>query len=230
MAKSPKTSQEKTVLTAEMRTITGKKVNALRKQGMVPANVFGPNFDSKSITVTLKDFTAAYKVAHETGIVYVNVDKDSIPTLIKDIQKHPVTGFILHVDFRKIDLTQKIVTTVPVHFEGDSVAVNQLNGVLITQNDHLDIEALPEKIPAHIEVDISALKEIGDEITVKDIKANPDYVIITDPETVVVSVTAHKEESVVPETTTTAPEVITEKAPEEGGEEGAAPAEEEKSE
>ncbi len=230
MAKSAKTSQEKTVLTAEMRTITGKKVNALRKQGMVPANVFGPNFDSKSITVTLKDFTAAYKVAHETGIVYVNVDKDSIPTLIKDIQKHPVTGFILHVDFRKIDLTQKIVTTVPVHFEGDSVAVNQLNGVLITQNDHLDIEALPEKIPAHIEVDISALKEIGDEITVKDIKANPDYVIITDPETVVVSVTAHKEESVVPETTTTAPEVITEKAPEEGGEEGAAPAEEEKSE
>jgi len=230
MAKSAKTSQEKTVLTAEMRTITGKKVNALRKQGMVPANVFGPNFDSKSITVTLKDFTAAYKVAHETGIVYVNVDKDSIPTLIKDIQKHPVTGFILHVDFRKIDLTQKIVTTVPVHFEGDSVAVNQLNGVLITHNDHLDIEALPEKIPAHIEVDISALKEIGDEITVKDIKANPDYVIITDPETVVVSVTAHKEESVVPETTTTAPEVITEKAPEEGGEEGAAPAEEEKSE
>ena len=109
-------------------------------------------------------------------------------------------------------------------------ALNQLNGVLITQNDHLDIEALPEKIPAHIEVDISALKEIGDEITVKDIKANPDYVIITDPETVVVSVTAHKEESVVPETTTTAPEVITEKAPEEGGEEGAAPAEEEKSE
>jgi large subunit ribosomal protein L25 len=197
---------------------------------MVPANVFGPNFDSKSITVTLKDFTAAYKVAHETGIVYVNVDKDSIPTLIKDIQKHPVTGFILHVDFRKIDLSQKIVTTVPVHFEGDSVAVNQLNGVLITQNDHLDIEALPEKIPAHIEVDISALKEIGDEITVKDIKANSDYVIITDPETVVVSVTAHKEESVVPETTTTAPEVITEKASEEGGEESATPAEEEKSE
>jgi large subunit ribosomal protein L25 len=230
MAKSAKTSQEKTVLQAEMRTITGKKVNALRKQRMVPANVFGPNFDSKSITVTLKDFTAAYKVAHETGIVYVNVDKDSIPTLIKDIQKHPVTGFILHVDFRKIDLSQKIVTTVPVHFEGDSVAVNQLNGVLITQNDHLDIEALPEKIPAHIEVDISALKEIGDEITVKDIKANSDYVIITDPETVVVSVTAHKEESVVPETTTTAPEVITEKASEEGGEESATPAEEEKSE
>ncbi len=230
MAKTAKTTQEKTILTAEMRTITGKKVNALRKQGLIPANVFGPKFESKSITVSVKDFMNAYKVAHETGIVYINVEKDSIPTLIKDIQKHPVNGFLLHVDFRKIDLTQKIVTTVPVHFFGESVAVNQLNGVLITQNDHLDIEALPEKIPGHIEIDISTLKEIGDEITVKDIPVNPDYVVITEPETVVVSVTAHKEESVIPETTTTAPEVITEKATEEGAEEAAAPAAEEKSE
>ena len=221
MAKSKKTEQTKITLTAEARTVLGKKVKQLRKQGMLPGNVYGPEFKSLSVTVNLKDFVTAYRVVHETGIVYVNVGKDSLPTLIKGIQKHPVTDELLHVDFRKIDLTHKIETPVPVVAEGASPAVDQLGGVLITQNDHLTIEALPADIPSEITVDISKLTEVGQEITVADLPKSSTYVIVDAPETVIFSVTAHKEESVTPETTTVAPEVITEKTPEEGAEEPA---------
>lgn len=225
MAKSKKSEHPQITLTAESRTVLGKKVKQLRKQGMLPGNVYGPEFTSLSVTVNLKDFVAAYRVAHETGIVYVNVGKESYPTLVGHIQRHPVSDDLLHVDFRKIDLKQKIETPVPVVAEGESVAVTQHGGVLITQNDHLTVEALPADLPSEIVVDISKLTEVGQEITVADLPKASTYTIVDAPETVIFSVTAHKEESVTPETTTVAPEVITEKAPEEGAEGAEAPEE-----
>ncbi len=226
MAKTKKAAHEHIKLHAEPRTMLGKKVKRMRKEGKIPSNVFGPDFKSVSITVTMSDFAAAYRVAHETGIIDIDMDGTTVPTLVKTIQRDPISGNVLHVDFRKIDLKQKIETTVPVAFVGESEAVNHKNGVLITQNDHLTVEALPEEIPAQIEIDLSALKEIGDEIKVSDLSKSDSYTVQDDPETVIVSVTAHKEESVEPETTAAAPEVITEKAEE--GESAEAPAEEQK--
>ncbi|MEN9327272.1 MAG: hypothetical protein RI947_80 [Candidatus Parcubacteria bacterium] len=218
MAKSKKSDHPQITLAAEARTVLGKKVKQLRKQGMLPGNVYGPDFKSLSVTIDLKEFITAYRVVHETGIVYIKVGNDSYPTLVKGIQKHPVSDDLLHVDFRKIDLKHKIETPVPVVAQGESAAINQLGGVLITQNDHLTVEALPTDIPSEIAIDISTLTEVGQEITVADLPKSATYVIIDAPETVVFSVTAHKEESVTPETTTVAPEVITEKATEEGAE------------
>lgn len=229
MAKTESTNQ-KVTLAAEARTIIGKKVKQMRKQGILPGNIVGPDFKSTSVSVKAKDFADAYKVAHETSVVYITLGKDSVPTLIKQIQHHPVSHEILHVDFRKIDLKQKIETQVPILVVGTSEAVAQKGGVLITQNDHLTIEALPTDIPAHIEIDITSLKEIGDEITVSQLPSSSTYVIKEEAEMVVVSVTAHKEESIAPEITPAeAPEVITEKAAEgeTAGEETAAPAKEE---
>ncbi len=228
MVKAKKAQAEKTTLASTKREVTGKKVKQLRKQGIIPANVFGPKFKSQSISITLKDFTAAYKVAHETGIIYIDLDKESIPTLIRSLQRHPVSHDILHVDFRKIDLTQKIETEVPIEIIGASPAVNQLGGVLMKQHDHLIVEALPQNIPAHIMVDISAIKELGQEIKVSDITKSGDYTIKNGTEIVIVSVIAHKEESITPETTAVAPEITTEKPPEEGevSAEGAPPAKE----
>lgn len=222
MAKS--TEHKKITLQTEPREVTGKKVKQLRKSGLIPGNVYGPNFKSVAVTVPVKDFITVYKIAHETGVVYVQVQKESHPTLIKEIQRHPLSGEILHIDFRKIDLKQKIETSVPVVLTGESEAVNVHGGVLLTQHDHLMVEALPEEIPSEISVDISALKEIGQDIKVSDLAKSSSYVITDEPDMVIVSVTAHKEESVTPETTSAAPEVITEKAPEEGE----APAEETK--
>jgi len=201
--------QEKTKLSAQIRTLTGKKAKKLRKQGLIPANIYGPEFKSTSISINFKEFLNTYKIAKETGIVYLQLEKDEIPVLIKHIQKHPVSDEILHVDFRKIDLKKKIETEVPVKVVGTSEAVSQKGGVLLTQSEFLLVEALPEDIPQEIEVDISSIKDIGQEIKVADLKKSDKYVIKTSPEKVVVSVIAHKEESITPETTAAQPEVIT---------------------
>ncbi len=212
-------TKEKTTLKAEKRDLTGKHVKQLRKTGKIPANVFGPKFTSASISIEAKDFYHAYKIAHETGIVYIELGKESIPTLIKQVQRHPLTDAILHIDFRKIDLTQKIETVVPVQTINDSEAVTVKGGVLLMQANELTIEALPQNIPSQIDVDIAILKELGQEIKVKDLPKSTNYEIKEDPERTVVSVIEHKEESLIAETATEGPEIITEKKEE--GEEGA---------
>ena len=222
-------SSEKVTLKAELRNVFGKKLNKIRRQGFVPANIFGPDFKSRSISVIYKDLVKTYKMVGETGIVYISLEKEKIPVLIKTIQKHPLSSSLLHIDFRKIDLSKKIETNVPVKTTGVSEAVSQKGGVLLTQSDTLLIEALPEDIPSRIEVDITIIKEIGQEIKVSDLKKSDKYEIKTPAEKVVVAVIAHKEESIVPETAVAAPEIIAEAA-KEGAEEAVTPTEGEKKE
>jgi len=223
MKKSAKMSEEKIILEVKSRTILGKKLKKLRREGSIPANIFGTGFTSTSISVSSPDFSKTYKKVKRTGIVYLKLEKDEIPTLIKSIQRHPVNSQILHVDFRKVDLSVKITTEVPIQVVGISEAVAQKGGVLLTLSERLSVEALPQDIPQYIEVDISSLKEIGQEIKVKDLKVSEKYNIKNEADKTVVSVTAHKEESVIAETTATAtPEVITAK-PEEGAEVPATP-------
>ena len=222
--KNSHSSTGKVSLKAELRTIFGKKLNKVRKQGLVPGNIFGPDFKSKSVSVVYKDLVKIYKKVGETGIIYISIDKESIPVLIKTIQKHPLSSSLLHIDFRKIDLLKKIETNVPVKTIGVSEAVSQKAGVLLLQSDTLLVEALPEDIPSSIEVDVSIIKDIGQEIKVADLKKSDKYVVNTPVEKVIVAVIAHKEESIVPETAVAAPEIITEvakegeEAPVEGGE------------
>lgn len=210
MTKAKTSEKEKLILQAQVRNLFGRKVKKLRSAGILPANVYGTQFKSQSISVNLKDFIRIYKIAKETGVIYLTIDNQELPVLIEDIQKHPINNLILHVVFRKIDLTKKIEKNVPIKIIGESSAVKELGGVLLTQLDSLLVEALPQNIPQFIEVDISSLKEIGQEIKVANLSSTNNYLIKTPPERVIVSVIAHKEESITPETTTTPPEVITE--------------------
>ena len=222
---------QKLHLAVTPRELFGKNLKKMRHQGLIPSNVFGPGFKSVSITTQLKDFSKAYKTARETGVVYLDLNKEEIPTLIGQVQHHPVSNAIIHIDFRKIDLKQKIETTVPVKTVNDSPAIAQ-GGVLLTQSDHVLVEALPEEIPQEIEIDLSKLLEIGAEVRVKDLPVSTSYVVKEDPEKILLSIIAHKEESVTPETTVATPEVLTEKEGEasaEGATEGAAPADDKKS-
>jgi large subunit ribosomal protein L25 len=216
---------EKIILAAEKREILGKQVKSLRRDGFIPANIFGKDFESLAVTIPLTDFTKTYNDAGETGVVYVKVDSDEHPTLIKSVQKHPVNDYILHVDFRKINLRQKIETDVPLEFVGEAPGVKE-GGVVLYQQDVLTIEALPANIPSQIEIDLSILTEIGQDVKVSDLPKSEDYEITSDPEMVIVSLTAHKEESVEPDVTTTIPDAVEGEAAAEGAEGEAAPAEE----
>lgn len=206
--KTEKTQKLHLAVTA--RDLFGKKLRKVRHQGLIPANVSGPGFKSVAVSTQTKDFVKAYKTAHETGVVYLDLAKEEIPVLIGHVQHHPVTHAIIHADFRKIDLKQKIETTVPVKTINESPAVAQ-GGVLLTQNDHVLVEALPEEIPQSIEIDLSKLLEVGAEVKVKDLPVSSTYVIKEEAEKVLLSIIAHKEESVTPETTAATPEVLTEK-------------------
>lgn len=203
-------SPKKLSLKVDLRKIVGKKVRNLRRQGLVPGNVFGSDFKSISVSVGLKDFIVAYKIARETGVIYLTVEGKELPVLIKNIQLHPVSDKILHVDFRKIDLTKKIETAVPVKITGLSEAVSQKGGVLLMQMESLTVEALPEDIPTQIDVDVSVIKEVGQEIKVGDLVKSAKFTVKDQAEKVIVSVVAHKEESITPETAAAAPEIITE--------------------
>lgn len=209
------TLEERLKLEVQLRKLVGKKVKKLRKQGLIPANIFGPEFKSKAISINLKDLLKIYKIAKETAVIYLKLDKEEIPVLIKNIQRHPINDFILHVDFRKIDLNKKIKTAVPIKIIGQSEAVTQKGGILLLQTELINIEALPENIPQQIEVDISVIKDIGQEIKISDLKKSDKYEIKTEADKVVASVVEHKEESITPDTTATAPEVITEAPKEE---------------
>jgi large subunit ribosomal protein L25 len=213
MAANKTTSKDsKLHLKVEKRNIFGKKLKKLRIEGRLPANIFGPGFKSQSISLDIKDFNKVFKTAKETGIIYLKLDASEIPVLVRGVQKHPVSGNILHVDLRKIDLKQKIETKVPIEILGESPAVNQKGGVLLTHVNEVVVEALPENIPQKISINITLLIEIGNEIKIADLSKSDKYIIKEDENKIVVSVIEHKEESLVAETAPTeAPEVIEEK-------------------
>lgn len=218
--KKAQTEKKKMVLEAQLRTVFGKKNKNLRKQGLLPGNIYGAHFPSQAVSINYVDFKRTYKIVGETGIVYIKTEKEEVPTLVTSLQRDPLEGLVLHVDFRKVDLSVKIEAEVPLTFVGVAPAVNT-GGVILTQTDKVTVEALPQNIPHTIEVDLTGLTEVGNEIKVSQLPKNELYVIMTDAEKVLVSVTAHKEESVIAETTAAAaPEVLTAK-PEGEAEEGA---------
>jgi large subunit ribosomal protein L25 len=200
--------EEKLSLTVTKRTVFGKKLKALRRNEILPGNIFGESMKSEAVQLPFKSFITTFKKAGETQIVYITVEgsEKELPVLIQNAQRHPVTDHLLHVDFRKVNLKKKIETHVPLQFINESDAVAQNKGILLTLAETLLIEALPEEIPAHIEVDISVLHELNDEIKVKDLKVSGNYTVKDDPEKIVIRISEHKEEEITPQIV--APETV----------------------
>jgi large subunit ribosomal protein L25 len=187
-------------LTVQKRTETGRKVKKLRKQGIIPANIFGSKIKSLSISVKLDDFKKIYKLAGESSLLEMTVEGETKPrpAIIADIQVSPLDKFILHIDFRQVDLTEKVESDIHLKQVGESPAVDA-GGVLIQVKDTIEVETLPGDIPEAIEVDVSSLLEIGDAVLVENLKVS-DKVKILDPEdTMLFRVDKQEEEEVEPE-------------------------------
>ncbi|HEX9007864.1 MAG TPA: 50S ribosomal protein L25 [Patescibacteria group bacterium] len=213
----------KYTLKAEKRTIFGKKINRLRKSGIIPSNLFGKNLESQAIQVNSKDFERVYKQAGETGIIYIQVEGESKerPTLVSGIAFNPINANRLHIDFHQVNLKEKVTAHVPVEITGESELVKSGAAALITSLDEIEVEALPTDIPEKIVFDISGLKEIGDHLKVSNAQVSPDVEITTDPEVTVVSLSEPEKEEVLPTPEEAAEEAATvtgEAAPAEAGE------------
>ena len=186
-------------LKAEERTVLGKKVKKLRREGFLPGNVYGKGLNSVALQVKLPEFKDVYKEAGETGLVDLSYGDKKKPVLIKNLQMNHATQTLLHVDFYQVNLKEKVKAMVPIVLIGEAQAVTDKVGLVLQNLNDVEIEALPDNLSENIEVDITALAEIGQQVTVADLKAPEGVEILTDPAQTVAKVVEETVEEVEPE-------------------------------
>jgi large subunit ribosomal protein L25 len=191
---------EQTSLPAQRRTVQGKKVRQLRRQGLIPANVFGQGRASTAIQVSALDLQ--HLLARRVGarIINLRLDGTDEAALLRHVQRDPRTGHIEHVDFMHVEMTQKIRARVPVHLVGEAPAVRQQGGVLLHMSDAIEVECLPRDLPETLKLDISGLDQFDATLHVSDIHLPPGVELLADPDEPVVKVTPPRmaEEAVPP--------------------------------
>ncbi len=176
-------------ISAQPRETLGKKVKQLRRQGLIPANIFGRRAESRAIQIPSDDVLRLLRTAERNQIIYLLIDgEEPRPTFIKDIQRKPTTDAILHMDFQQISLLEKVRMEVPLLLVGQAPGVDTLGGTLIHTLDTVTVEALPTDIPLHIEVDVSGLAEIDQTLHVRDLTLSDKVTVLTEPDVVVAKV------------------------------------------
>lgn len=158
-------------LAVEARSLFGNKVKQLRREGLIPANIYGHNIESTAISVEAREFASIFKQAGETGLVDLKLSAEgkSRPALIHSMLQDPVTGAILHVDFYQVNLKEKLTAMVPLHFVGESPLVKSKEGMLLEMLQEVEVESLPTNIPSSFEVDTTVIEEIDGGIFVRDL-------------------------------------------------------------
>ncbi|MEM2145264.1 MAG: 50S ribosomal protein L25 [Candidatus Jordarchaeaceae archaeon] len=187
-------------LVAEKRKIVGRKVKKLRREGILPANLYGKKIKSQEVQVKLSDFEKVYKEAGETGLVELVVNGDKKPVLIHNVQFDPIQDNPLHVDFLQVDLKEKVTAQIPVELVGESPAEKQGLGTVVQYVDEIEVEALPVDLPDKFEIDASRLSEVDQAVLVKDLRVDSKKVEVkVDPEQIIAKVEPpRKEEEVAP--------------------------------
>lgn len=162
-------------LTAKKREITGKKVKNLRAEGLIPATIFGPKRPSANIQVDRKEASKVFQEVGFNQFFTLEIESDkAVKALFKDVILHPLKNEVLNIGFYQIDEESKISVAVPVTFIGESAAVKQNLGFLVTNMDSIMVHCLPKDLPQELVVDISALENEGDSILVSSITLPTD--------------------------------------------------------
>ncbi len=200
---------EKAVINATLRTVTGKKVGAMRREGKLPAVIYGHNFDATPITLDLKETSRVLHGLTASSLVYINLNGKESAALVREKQRDYLRNTLKHVDFQVVSLTEKIRAKVAITLEGVSPAVKDFNGIIISEMDSVEVEALPQDLPEKITLDLSNLKKIGDHFTVKDIALSDKVHVHASMEDIIVIVTLSKDEEAAVEGSAVAePEII----------------------
>jgi large subunit ribosomal protein L25 len=207
-------------LEAKSRQERGKNASRrLRANGLIPVTVYGGSQEAASTTVVIREFAALLRAQGRHKIFTLNFEGTSTPVKIADLQLDPVRGTLLHADFVRLSMTEKSNFELTIKIVGEAERAKNFGGVLDFVTHSLEIRCLPADLPESLEIDVSALA-IGDHLSVKDLKVGDQVEVLTDPDTVVATVTAPRaEEEAAPAAEATAePEVIKKGKTEEKGE------------
>jgi large subunit ribosomal protein L25 len=182
---------EKIELEAAHRELLGKKVKQLRRREITPVHLFGRDVASLALQCQTAELKRTLTQAGKTGLISLKLDTAKKPrsVLIREIQKNPCSGELLHVDFFEVKTTEKIKVDVPVLLVGEAPALKIKDNILIQDLDSLSVECFPDKIPSALEIDLSSLAEAEQSIKVKDLTLAEGVVFAhEDPELVVVKI------------------------------------------
>lgn len=203
--------KEKREFKVEKRKITGRKVKVLRREGILPANIYGKKVKSQAVQLDLKNFLPIYQEVGETGVVELKLKGETKirSVLIHNVQLDPVTGQPLHADFYQVSLKEKVTTEIPIELVGESPAVKEKIGILIQPLSEVEVEALPTELPDKLEIDIGQLKAIDDTISVADLKVTKGVKILTGAKQILAKIEPPtKEEEVAPPPEAARPEPV----------------------
>ena len=204
---------ERVELQSASRTVEGKQVKKLRAEGLIPAVIFGPDTPSKMIQAQERSVD---KTLRQAGSMLINlfVDQEAQPraVLVREIQRHSITGRLQHVDFYQVRMTEKVKTSIPLHFVGQSPLVAAGDVLLNQQISLLEVECLPNDLRDLIEVDVSGLVNMHDTILIGDLVMPPGITALAKPDDVVVSLQHVKVVEEVVEAVEVPTEVVAEEA------------------
>lgn len=169
------------VLQAESRSVLGKKVKRLRREDLVPANVYGRGQESQSIQASMTEIRRVFSAVDRNAVVSMSIDgaSETIPVVLRDVQRHPVSRQLLHLGFYQVDLTRVIHSEARLLLIGDSEA-ETMGGTVVQSLEALMLEALPTDMPSVIEVDISVLEDFGHSVLVRDLELPEGVIALTD--------------------------------------------------
>lgn len=176
-------------LVVQKRKVFGKKVKKLRKEGLIPAHVYGKGIKSVHISVDGKTFLPLFEKVGETGLLDLVIDRQKPRTvLVSQVQHQPVTEQALHIDFHQVALTEKVKAEIPIEIVSQSPAVEEKKGVLLIILDKVEVEALPADLPENLPVDISKLAEVDNVVKVGDLKVGKKISVLTSSEEILVKI------------------------------------------
>jgi len=172
----------------------GGKAEALRKEGRLPAVVYGPKRETLSVSVNTRDFGKVWKEAGESSVVTLATGDGALEALIYDVAVDPVTNIPIHADFYIPEAGKKVKVAVPLEFVGVAPAVKELGGMLVKVLHEIEVEVLPKDLPHAIVVDVSSLAALESHIAIKDLKIPAEVTVEALPDEIVAMIDVAKEE------------------------------------
>ena len=213
-------AKEEVLINAEKRNVVGKQVKALRRQGILPGVIYGRHIEAFPIQMDAHDASLILDKLTASSLITLDVDGEKFSVLMRDRQRDVIFGDLLHVDFLVVSLTEKLRATIELKLVGEAPVADNPEVVVTQVLNDIEIEAFPQDLPEVIEVDISTLETVDDEITVADLDLGENIAILTDPNETIVSVGYVAQEEVAQEAEAVEPEVV-EKGKKEAAEEEA---------